>query len=1147
MIRFLLVLIVLLSSVIAAILLAEPVIDLTPWRDVIVTWTSKAMGHDLRLEGDITLALGRRVRLDVQDIRIANPDWAGPEPLFRASQFAAGIDFPELLSGVLHVEGVVLRDAATVLVVSETGEQSWDLSPDDESAEAEHEATHGWYLVLEDALAENVSLTYRDLQDGRAVTVQLDRFTQRNDAGILVQDAAGRVNDLDIRLAGHAGPLQSLLAKRDIDLDLHAVLSETDLELTGHLGDPVRLEDMELVATVRGPDFAALLGALGIDYTDDGDIDLEARITDLEQGFAWRSKGHLGSFNLDTAGTLGRPQELDDLQLTIGINGKDLSALGRIIGIRTLPAQPYRMHGDIRRDNHGIDLRDITIVSGDTSLKLAGKLPLFPSVENADVRLEVAMPEPGRYSGLLGINPGLQGALRIDATLATEENSNEVLDAEMSLGRHRMTLEGPLGRYPDYHDTRLKFGLSGPSLAALAGTAGVADLPGGPYRLTGLLEVQEDGAVVLRMDEGSIGNVQLNARGSLGRPPDFDAADLAITLHGNSLDKAAAGIAGISLPDRPFEFRARVLGKLAAPVIGDVDARLGSATLGLKGRVGMPPRFAGTDAQLVLEVPEIGQLLPAAPDAAWTHGSYRLTGRLGSNKDTLQLHDVSIEGEGLRATMEATVPVTSGLAGARLKLNVSGQDLAGVLPAFSHYQPPHAPFSESIRLTMQRGRVEIEQLDLGFAKVRLKGHGWVVPDAAQNKAWLELTASGPRLSELGNIAGIRLPDDDFQITVNLKQTAARLGASKFAAKIGAGESSGDITFETGEHPRIDVVATVRGLDISRYLHERKKGGDKLSPGKKTKPARRLIPDVALPLDFLDALDGHFRVTGTALMYPDPIFTGKALVRNVDLDATLKNGNLVLDTLKVTGDRGEFRAHGRLDQSAGIVKADLAVGLSNFHFGILAVGESLETLPAHELNTSITARGRTYRELAASLNGDIHLTGGKGRTRNAGLDQAFGPFLEELFKNINPFSKKETYTRIKCSAAAMTLVDGVLQMDPGFVIRTDKIDIAATGNIDLNTEKINVSFRNVARKGIGLSAAAVVNPFIKVGGTLTNPGIELDPSKALVSGAAAVATSGLSLLASELFERVKATAVNPCQQLITAAENKLKKNSVPAAR
>ena len=60
----------------------------------------------------------------------------------------------------------------------------------------------------------------------------------------------------------------------------------------------------------------------------------------------------------------------------------------------------------------------------------------------------------------------------------------------------------------------------------------------------------------------------------------------------------------------------------------------------------------------------------------------------------------------------------------------------------------------------------------------------------------------------------------------------------------------------------------------------------------------------------------------------------------------------------------------------------------------------------------------------------------------------------------------------------------------------------------------------------ITAGTVINTLIKVGGTLKQPTIELDPAGAIVGGTAAVATAGLSIVAKSFADRFLSSK-DPC--------------------
>ena len=79
--------------------------------------------------------------------------------------------------------------------------------------------------------------------------------------------------------------------------------------------------------------------------------------------------------------------------------------------------------------------------------------------------------------------------------------------------------------------------------------------------------------------------------------------------------------------------------------------------------------------------------------------------------------------------------------------------------------------------------------------------------------------------------------------------------------------------------------------------------------------------------------------------------------------------------------------------------------------------------------------------------------------------------------------------------------------PTLVAQTDKLTIMSGGSTDLQSEKLDLDFRKEARRGLGISAASVVNPLVGIGGTLTNPTLNVNIGSALVSGGAAFCAGG----------------------------------------
>ena len=184
-----------------------------------------------------------------------------------------------------------------------------------------------------------------------------------------------------------------------------------------------------------------------------------------------------------------------------------------------------------------------------------------------------------------------------------------------------------------------------------------------------------------------------------------------------------------------------------------------------------------------------------------------------------------------------------------------------------------------------------------------------------------------------------------------------------------------------------------------------------------------------------------------------------------------------------------------------------------------------TIPPVEMLLSLHGTGVTRREMASSLDGKVRAFGGPGLVASAGIDLFFSDFLSELFKTLNPVAETSDYTRLECLVWGADIVAGRVTMDP-MVTHLEQFTIFSKGGVNLQTEKIDLSFNTKPRQGLGITPGTVINTLIKVGGTLKKPAIEIDPAGAIVGGTAAVATAGLSIVAKSFSDRFLSSK-DPC--------------------
>ena len=236
---------------------------------------------------------------------------------------------------------------------------------------------------------------------------------------------------------------------------------------------------------------------------------------------------------------------------------------------------------------------------------------------------------------------------------------------------------------------------------------------------------------------------------------------------------------------------------------------------------------------------------------------------------------------------------------------------------------------------------------------------------------------------------------------------------------------------------------------------------------------------------------------------------------------------MLDIEEISGSRGNLQGTVEMDRSSGPQQLESTLNWRDFPLVVTSAGTSLEALPRHDVQATLSARGDTPHQLASSLNGEILLTGGAGTLQDMNISFATESFTAQLFNTLLPMLKTETPDmEVECTVLAADITDGVVALNPGFVFRTQRVDLSARGEIDLETEKMAIRFDNQARKGFGLSAASLVNPYVQITGTLASPSLGLDITNSALAGGAAVATGGLTVIAKPLYGRFLRRS-NPC--------------------
>lgn len=358
---------------------------------------------------------------------------------------------------------------------------------------------------------------------------------------------------------------------------------------------------------------------------------------------------------------------------------------------------------------------------------------------------------------------------------------------------------------------------------------------------------------------------------------------------------------------------------------------------------------------------------------------------------------------------------------------------------------------------------------------------------------------------------------------NIKLTSALSGEGKVyqlkRLNLMAGDSdvTGDVMVSL-VNDKPDIVATLMSKKIDLTVL------DKMEKTVKAEPvSEQVFSDEPLVFDALKQLDAKVTFEVQA------VNTSSITLNQVDVGVDLQKGHLRVKPLDAGFAGSKLTGHLDLNTENNVAVLDTKMQVNGFKLsGIKALEETISGGNT-DMYFQAKADGETVRKMMAGLNGKAIIKVGKSNIADGTLDLLGADFIGELVGMLNPFSKEEKGTQLACAVINFNIKDGIATAKKGIAIQTDKLNIVGDGTINLKNEKIKIAIKPEARTGIGINISQLAG-LVKVGGTLARPAAQVDQAAVLaagVSGAAAVATGGLSVVAQGLANRGTADA-DPCK-------------------
>lgn len=1040
--------------------------------------------RDLQIGELIESRFGEDTYLVATDVSLSNPSWAEHTQMATVSQLILHINLPSLWrQGPVLIHQLDLAQAQLNLEAPEDESPSWIFWPERERKVVGDDTP--FPVIISSGRVDTGTIRYLD--PDQDVTAQLSQIAlqQQGESQNLGLEIAGEVNGLPLSVQGQAGPLRALTTGRELSMDLAVELGEFSLSSHGRAKDLRRLEGLDLRLTASSASSRPILDLFGLSEMRDGPFSLAATLTPTGSGFTLDATGKLEDFDLSVAGEVARPREVDGLDLDVELGGPSLREIGAALDLEGLPDTPYRVVGKVGKQGSLLTLTDGSIQAKESRVHVSGEFPEFPEIDDWKLSVKGDRIDLALVGSYLGLEDIPEQPYAIEGSFGSNDAGIELIELQLSSATGEMILKGIVGEAPSYSGTDLELTLTGDDMAVTAPWVGLEKIPQEAFSLEG--RVQYLGGY-WQLTDGELKSPSLAVvmNGTMDRMINASKVSLDIGFSAPDLSEtlAAYGVETRKDISLPVEFRGLVEGTSTRLRLRNGEATLNKHSLAVAGELGDLRHLEQVKLDLGMEGPDLRKVIPIEFPGSLEPIKYDVTGKLGFEPGVIHLHalEASLPSEGIRATGGTEFHMGAGLTGVESRLHISG----------------------------------------------------------------ESTLKLERLLDIETGAG----DRPFSIEASIVDSASQTQISPLSMTFGESDLSGSISLQWREKTRLIVDLHTRHLHLPfllpdlEELEREKLAEEETGLGERVEDLRdaltdaeleeRLIPDTPMKLDRLRNFDAELRYR------LDEVYFRPDATTEVSVDLSLKDGVLQSRSLSWNG-----------SLSSGEAELSLNVAEQPSQIEFSATGERLPVswLLSGDLDDSgqsmyrvrLNASGDTPRALATSLNGAMVYRGGGGRMDNAGMDLVMGDVLSEVVDTLNPATSKSPYTDVECTAGAVMAVDGRLEVIPGLVMRTTKFDYVSAGAINLHHETYDLAFSTRSRKGIGISAGKAVTNYVKLGGTLANPRLTLDPMGAAISGGAAVATAGWSIVATSMWDRWVASSGDPCKRLLKTARKDKKRD------
>ncbi len=1096
--------------------------DLGVFKPQIERWVSESTGRELRIDGSLLIELGGTSRVRAERVRFENAAWAGESAMLEVGVLHLRFDLWSILKDRFIVELVEIDDARIRLVTSDENGSNLAFGVREEQEDVSED---GVAVLLERLDIDNVELSYESTGRVRPLVARIDSLRQRHGPDDFLQlSLDGAVGGRRVELNGRVGTWSALLDGENIQYDIEGEFDTAVFSSRGRIDDLAEPSRPRLEFSFVGPDVDHLTRMFGLRQGNGGNIDLSGSLMPTPDGpLLLRAAGNVAEAEIEASGSFSDLQHLDEMSIDLLVSGPNLGRLFSLFGSDQVREAPFMIDIDATRDGSLVTVERANMLFGEARFDLTAKLPHFPSLDDGNVDLDVNGPDIARLRYLLGLPGAASGPFSLSFGLVVSPLGEESIRLQGQSNLLRVEVSGPLGPAPQHFGSRLQFRVESDDLARLGGAWGIDNLPDRPVALTGAVQTTESGLRTVDPLVADVNGVIASVEGLIVPRDGLLGSDVEFSLTGPDLSALAAAFAvNEGVPKAAYVFDGQLQIIEDGYRVRTVNSNIGSSLVDIQGLVSTNRAAAGTRLDFSARGPAFEEIIGGIADFEVVPGPYDLSGRVELQPGKLGLSDVTLGRERGELKLDLSLGLPLSERWADFDLRSTGSDVRNLLRGINGFEAYEAPFRLAAVGQWRAGDWSFERFNIDVADATVSARGTLEFDDDAASTEFRFSGNVPSLANIGMWNGRRMRDQRVSWDGRVSGGDGQLRAENLSASLGDSDIRGTVAYRLGDVPELDVDIHSESVVFAPLLEQGEKDDDP-EPGFED---GRVIPDLPISFAALRSFNADVRLQIGELV------RDSLHVTDIEFAATLQDGAFEMPAFGFNGRAGRFDARAGLKPGEESAQASVEIVARDFALGLSELNRDLAM--TNDVIVKLDAAGTDVRSLFANARGAAFVNVRGGRiSNNRFMETLYGNLFDEVLAAINPFFSADAHTELECVVLPYAIDDGQMVSVPNTFISTGKIRIASKGRIDLDTEKIDINVRTTPKRSLGISAGEIVNPYVKIVGTLGSPRLAVDETGVLLSGGAAVVTGGLSILARAAWDRLS-RAQDPCAETTAQA-------------